>query len=234
MTERQDFGKFYGSDLSPQLCDFIALNGIKNDLLEKEASLFATKWFDYRFLHPTKATYLFAHLYSEGYKLASQQIYDVNKGKYMKGWKGKDFMDKKERGGFWKARQKADELGIPYSNYINYAIQFGLKRCWKRIPRPTHLYSDLCVEFVYDRWQEELLAGIVEPQIAHLRLENQKDSIVHTAMQRWVCSVLKTRKNPHFGLSHYMSKLKIVSESIALEYFDIETLTKAHKEAEYY
>ena len=74
-------------------------------------------------------------------------------------------------------------------------------------------------------------AGIVEPTTAHLRRENISDDQVHAEMQRWVCSVLETRKNPHFGLSHYMSKLKIVSETVALEYFDIETLTKAHREA---
>src|SRR4051794_32314342 len=41
---------------------------IGKDLLVIEASLFETKWFDYRFMHPAAATQLFALRYIEMYR----------------------------------------------------------------------------------------------------------------------------------------------------------------------
>jgi len=226
------FGDFFGSQFTAQECDLLAFDGINEKLLSGEAKLFGEKWFDYRFMHPTTATYLFAHLYSEGCKDANQVIYDVDKGKFMKNWKGKDFLDKKERGGFWKARQSADRMCMPYNYYIRFAIDFGLSRCWKRIPRPSQMYSKECIEWVQNKWSDELSSGVVEPVISHLRAPMQKDEQVHLEMQRWVCGVLKTRRNAHYGLSHYLFIFPIISEQIALQYFTVEEIQKAKRVAE--
>ena len=51
---------YFGSDLSVEDYERLRINHIQHSLALHEPALFDTKWFDYRFLHPTQATYLFA------------------------------------------------------------------------------------------------------------------------------------------------------------------------------
>lgn len=61
---------YYGEELSDSMCELLAHERIALSLLKREEKLSKTRWFDYRHLHPTKATYLYAwHFVNEVRKL---------------------------------------------------------------------------------------------------------------------------------------------------------------------
>ncbi|MGZ8172941.1 MAG: hypothetical protein ACXWT0_03950 [Methylobacter sp.] len=65
---------YFGSNLTTGEYDELALSVISPALLKKEQTLFSSKWFDYRHLHPTQATYLYArHFTNESRKLYSSK-----------------------------------------------------------------------------------------------------------------------------------------------------------------
>lgn len=221
---------YFGNDLTPGKYDALACEIIGAKLLQDESMLYSTKWFDYRHLHPTSATYLFAHHYVAEYRKIYQKIRDQEKGKFITGTKGKDVMLKKEVSGFWKARQSADRIGMPYNLYIGAVMRFLIEgNIWQRIPRPAHMYSSKVQEFIVEEWRAMLDTGIVEPSTAHLSDDNEFAEQCKQDIARWLCMQLKTRKNPHFGLAHYMLDKKIVPERIAIQYLSAETIDRAKK-----
>lgn len=222
--------EFFGSDLSTEEYDTLAAIAIDDRLFKVETELMDLKWFEYRHLHPTQATYLYAHHYTLEYRKIFQKIVDQSLGAFVTGSKGKDAMKKTETVGFWKGRQQADRLGMPYDYYIGSAMRFLIEgKIWKRVPRPVHLYSKPVIEHVSNYWVETLLVGTIEPSTAHLSHDNDFTMQCKSDIARWLCEALKTRKNPHFGLSHYMFEKMLIPENIALQYFDADVISQAKR-----
>jgi hypothetical protein len=44
----------------------------------------------------------------------------------------------------WRARQRADELGLPYERYLEFTFAFAERRKRKQTPRPSQLQLDAC------------------------------------------------------------------------------------------
>lgn len=135
---------FPGSDWTTEQCDALAVQFVPLNLLQEEADLFQTKFWDYRFLHPTQATQLFAHSYAQAKKHAVERRTDIWVGRNMKGIKAECIFELPQRTitGFWKGRQMADRLGIPYDFYCEYAMLFADVARWENLPTATQLYSD--------------------------------------------------------------------------------------------
>ena len=116
------FGPYYASEIDFNTAEILAIQHIDRKLLAKETTLYQYKWFDYRPLHPTQATYLMAHYYNLSYGDFMSVCFDHRK-KFMVGFKGKDFMNAREKKSFWKLRQKIDELGIRYDFFMREAMK---------------------------------------------------------------------------------------------------------------
>lgn len=133
---------------------------------ELELGLYTAKWFDYRHLTPIQATALYIENYGEIYRHKYEQNYDVLTAELI----STDTFSKllvdidnpkkatKTRtkvSSYWRGRQFADALGIPYEVYIDLAIEYRL-RYWKQryLPKPGHLYGDMILEKVQVRWEE--------------------------------------------------------------------------------
>lgn len=221
---------YFGNNLTTDRYDALAVVAINEKFLKLESALFSSKWFDYRHLHPTQATYLFAHHYDLEYRKIYQRIRDQERGQYVKGTKGKDCMLKKEVSGFWKGRQNADRLGVPYGLYVGSIMKFLIEdNIWQRIPRPTHLYSAKVTEFMKDKWLTVLDTEIIQPEIAHLSDDNLFSTQCKQDIERYLCECIQMRKNGHFALSRYMCDLKIITEQTAIKYFSELTIQKAKK-----
>jgi len=151
----QTHGAFYGSALDPQSCEVLAIAKIDRKLLAGETRLYKYKWFDYRPLHPTLATYLLAHHYNRAYGDMMGQCFDHGK-RFMVAFKGKDVMACREVKSFWKLRQRIDELGIRYEFFMREAMNWCTDNGWKQPPRPAHLASmdDMIIE-ITNRWEME-------------------------------------------------------------------------------
>ena len=141
-----------------------------------------------------------------------------------------DPMKLQETLGLWKARQVADEIGMPYDLYIGAIMRFLIQgNIWQRIPRPVHLYSNKVKEFIAEEWVNMLNTSVIEPEISHLSDDNDFSIQCKQDIARWLCEQLKTRKSPHFGLSHFIYEIKLIPEEIALLYYSSETIEKAAK-----
>lgn len=289
--------KFPGDNLTPDQYDLLALQAIKEKYLNEEPELFDTKWFDYRHLHPTAATYLYAQHYILEYRKIYRKIKDVDRSETVlpishpdikrdkKLWKSIQMQRKKERDelremtklattkelkaelkqyrkafnesikrenaefearraarqsidmmkvpetlGFWKGRQCADRIGMPYNLYIGAAMRFLIEgNIWQRIPRPVHLYSDKVIGHVVEYWEATLQEGIIQPHTEHLGDDNEFTLQCKRAIERWLCERLSKRKHPHYGLAHYLFDKKLITEEFALQFFESSVVEKARR-----
>jgi len=146
---------FFGGEFRREFYELLAISHIPLQALRREAELFGKKWFDYRPWHPTKATYYLAQCYSRAYGKFLSQAKDLGM-MWSKGFKGKDFIDSREKTAFWTLRQKCDEAGVRYDFAMRYAMEWCLRRGWKQPPRPAHIYSDA------DLWIDLLDAWAME------------------------------------------------------------------------
>jgi hypothetical protein len=163
MTEEAVFG----IDVSSLDADRIANRFIRQDWQEIEIALMGGKWFDYRWMNPVAATYLFAHHYKKSYRTAFAQNIDFVRAAYVvplpddlfdipdKLTKEKQAARRAQISGIWRARQVADAMGMPYDIYLDRAFHWRL-RYWNRssLPRPVHLYADLITDKAAIDWTE--------------------------------------------------------------------------------
>ena len=156
----QTFGQFFGSSLDENTCEILAIANIDRKTLDMESRLYRHKWFDYRTVHPTMATYLFAHHYNRAYGDIMGKCYDRSK-RFMAAFKGKDVMACREVKSFWRLRQKADELGMRYDFFCREAMLWCTENGWKQPPRPAHVGSnnDLLIH-ASNMWELECRAKI--------------------------------------------------------------------------
>lgn len=228
MEQKTHFGPFYGQDLSPEEADALAIGHIPKPVRALEAELMDKKWFDYRLLHPTVATYLFAQCYTKGYQRFIRVSQDHERAAFVKGFKGEDFMNSREKGTFWKVRQKVDELGIRYDFFMARAIDFCINNGWHQPPRPSHLYSnaDLMVE-VMNNWHHEKAGRLQFPKDKHFRVENYTGTNVQMAFEKFILDEVAKRQHRKYSLHtaiHIEGMLRIEP---AIERFGGETVMSA-------
>lgn len=153
-----------GSEWSSLECDALALRYIPINLLQEEAELNDTKFWDYRFMHPTQATQHYAECYSAALKRAVSRRTDIWVGLNMKGLKKPVIFELTQRqvNGFWRGRQMADRIGCPYDFYCEHAMQFADKARMTFLPTSSQMYTQTVperlkglpslVEYVVERW----------------------------------------------------------------------------------
>jgi hypothetical protein len=148
-------GPFYGSDTDERALDALAIARIDRKFLDRESELYKCKWFDYRPVHPTMATYMLAHCYNRAYGEHMGACFD-HKKRFMAAFKGKDVMAAREVKSFWRLRQKIDELGMRYDFFCRHAMAWCAENGWKQPPRPSHVLNndDLIIQ-VANAWEME-------------------------------------------------------------------------------
>lgn len=111
-------------------------------VIERERELAHSKWFPYRFISPLRATKHFADLYREGYRAYVRKNVDVELGERVKGLSLQIFNQPSgDLTQLWQARQRADDLGVPYELLISFGFHFASRRRWKNPPRPLQLFG---------------------------------------------------------------------------------------------
>lgn len=134
------------------------LLGMKIDPMHRqgESDLVMRRWFDYHLLHPTQATYLYAHLYKEfTHKFAASYI-DIRTSDSARSFTPEDIFMSRDLTCMSLARRCADGLGMPYEFALQFASDRALARTFETFPRPNQLYSE---EFEIDlklAWADSL------------------------------------------------------------------------------
>lgn len=116
---------------------------VDSKLLAEECSLYASKWWDYKPLHPLEATYEYAEQFKLAVKRSIRKRKCIWMGLNYKGLKEDDFLlcSKSVITGLWKGRQMADRHGIPYDFYCSEAIRYSEQRNYTFIPHPNQMYK---------------------------------------------------------------------------------------------
>ena len=129
--------------------------------MDKE--LFGTKWWDYRFMTPCEATLAYIDAFGiEARKIyardidceRAEHIHVVTGQKVLEGLIRNEQKAKRAFAGFWRGRQVADAIGMPYGTYIYEALSARMRR-WQRtyLPTAAQVYQEGDVERVAARWE---------------------------------------------------------------------------------
>lgn len=190
---------FLGQGLPLTTYDELAYRLIRKDWRDLEAELFTTKWFDYRFMHPTEATYLYASCYEGAYRRAFRANFDAARADEVRVFKKSNVFcdDRSVISGLWRGRQKADALGIPYDIFLSLAFKEVL-RFWKQkhMPRPSHLYNDDLLARVIQGWEELQSARLIYATHDAYKLENARGLACQLEHVAWLKRQAFKRDNP--------------------------------------
>jgi hypothetical protein len=223
------FGSFYGHDFSSEECDRRGLLYIDSKLFRGEPELINKRWFDYRFMHPIKATYLFAFYYRNAYRKFFKQTADIREAKQKGGFRGIDCLtqNKQTAHGFLRARQHADRLGIPYDFYVFEAMRLAISKLWQKPPRPAHLYSDEFSTAIQIAWDEELSVCVRLPIHGFYRTPGAH--IFKAQFKQWLAGQILARSAPEFMLAYAVERDRMLSWFEAEAIFDPGLVARAKR-----
>lgn len=218
---------YYGSGRSRDEYVSLALTKVPEHLRESEAELRQTRWFDYRFMTPAEATYLFAAEYRHAYIEAFKRSRDIRKANEIRPFQPDDIFASKELNAMWQARQAADSIGCKYDFYLRFAFLRFEHRGWRFFPRANHLSAEELILDARDAWAVECRASL---QVARLPIY-QAAQFDQLPEQReyydWLCAQVKMREHQHLALSGLVYENGVLPEAIALEHFGEKILQKA-------
>jgi len=199
------------------------------DRLTNEAALMTTKWFDYRFMHFVESTYLFTRHYIDAYRRMYRKSIDHTG--YRMGFTATnhDFLNgsKTVRTGFLIARQRADEHGIPYWFYCDFAMKWAVEdRIWNMPPKPNQLYSAELIADMILAWEDRCRWTLQAPIDERFLMSSGYEGKAKEEFQEWFCGQIMMRPNPERGLNSYMNIKPMISLENAIKYVGKDIVSK--------
>lgn len=195
---------------------------ISTQLLSEEAALFETKWFDYRYLHPMQATELFLDMYRNVYRQAWGMRFDISTRELKHGVAKGFLFDLKptQITTLWQARQKADQMGLPYFLFCFYTIyHLLLKGMYKRMPQPNQLIKSGALKAAKKKWADFLSGGrVFVSRVPQYRVENFRGDAPQNAHHEWIKQQVKNQPNPHTCIPDILAS-RLMSLEQAQKYF---------------
>jgi hypothetical protein len=179
---------------------FLSKRNRNKDDLSNEQKRYQTKWFDYRGIHFGAATAWFMDCFKAEYRRAVLKYYDHTQGNRT-GLGARRLFDLKPADitGLWRARQAADDLGIPYPTYCRGAIDAAVLNGNWRLPRPEHLYSDDCKRAAADLWHQERLARVFIATDPFFSAQNYVGHPAQDDYYAWLVDIFRQRPGGHYA-----------------------------------
>lgn len=199
----------FGLDFDTSHYDHLIKQHIKPERQEIEDELLGRKWFDYRFMHPVQATYVYAHAYNQVYPRVYRRTICHRRARFIRPLWLDVFRDKNSLQGIWGGRQCADELCMPYTLYIQMAMD-GALRYWnhKHLPRPNQLYTERVIKYVCAAWESHQEGFLLIAKHSHYRNENYVGAAHQDAHHEWLIKQAGKRTNIFLALADlYDSKV---------------------------
>ncbi|OEO29779.1 hypothetical protein VW23_001655 [Devosia insulae DS-56] len=128
---------------------------VAREHLIKEADYVNTKWFEYRYTDPYSATILFGRHYNAALRRFVEKYINIDFGPHVRGVDIPATAPSREFTQLWVARQHADEVQLPYDQYISHCLEFAVGRSGRKVaaPRPNQLRpthkSDIAWKFKF-------------------------------------------------------------------------------------
>jgi hypothetical protein len=218
---------FYGEDLTFDDCELLAFAKVAHRYRESEAALFGLKWFDYRWWHPVKCTYYYAHCYERAVRDAYAKTKDKNTAASVEAFASPNVFElPSEVVGLWRARQGCDLMGVRYDFALRFAFNRFSDRGWMIFPRPNQLYGQEFLLDLRDAWAEECrhtLQMVAHPFYKTRYFNGHPNQV---AYRDWLIVQAKRRDQPHRVLSR-MLEANLIHSDFAGHALGLDTLKRA-------
>jgi hypothetical protein len=231
--EIEKYGSFFGVDFSDEHLDDLVYHHLDfidtKPLAQMERELFTCKWFDYRFMHYAKATYLFADCYAKTYRVAYAKHKDTISAKHMKPVKEPNILlgtDKNLLAGLWTARWIADSLCMPYDFFISNSIEQAMLIKRNYLPRPNQLYGTPTDDVVTQRWKEFSQARFIQAIDPRYQTQHYLGLPDQDAHRKWVLDLAAGSSNPAHPLKHAMTVTLTITADTITERFGPDMLQR--------
>jgi hypothetical protein len=214
---------------------------------EIELALMRTKWFDYRSMCSTLATYLFAEEFKKAYRNSFASNIDSRRAPYIP-----VFLKPKEPGrtrakaaidpfdsdkaivtGLWRCRRVADALGVPYDIYLSLAMKRRLSYWQQRnLPKIYHLYDKMVTDYVVEKWEEHQKTKLYFSTQPEYKNDCYCDLPAQNDHHEWLFAQLKLRLNNPHTLARLIYEDKVLPAKKARSRLGDEICDKAAQLAE--
>lgn len=212
------------------------LEKIDSDLIRDESRLMAIKWFDYRFISPAYATIIFAEHYSNIYRGLYRRYRDAFTADHHTGLgtSAEGILDGNARTltSLWKARQAADEAGMPYKMFIRLLMEKHAEKSHGKLLHPNQLLSEKREKHfdpAFDRWLEGKHIEFPAPERPHFKASNYRAHPWQDEMIRVLAGIIN--KTPgstrHITLENYLHNHRLIPEDVAISLFGEELVRHA-------
>lgn len=198
--------------LSHKEADALALR-VPVEFRREEVSLIPTRWWDYRLLHPTNATYLFAQHYEDAHRAWWHRHIDVDKAAKQKLWHV-DLFEHRDLVAIWQARQAADRLALPYKFTCAFALERSLQRQFRHLIRPNQMYGE---EYEYDllaAWKDANQRGLVLPDSDFYKVAHYSNHPFQNEYRTMLIQAVNDRPAPRYRLLARLLVEGRISESM--------------------
>ncbi|NTI75993.1 hypothetical protein [Rhizobium rhizogenes] len=180
-----------------------AMRLVMPDVLKCEREVANKKWFAYRFMTPFAATKHFADLYRESFKAYIRYNVDREEAELRQGF-GHGIFRAPSRSltELWHARQRADELGLPYELLIEFGFDFARKGGWKNAPRVMQLFgsaeSDIAWPLEIEKFLNERLPLVLDrlADLPQYRVENYRHLPVQNEFRSYLIDNVRASTKP--------------------------------------
>ncbi len=208
--------------MSVEEMDVLAWVNIKSQILKFERMLTSTRWFTYRFLHPVEATRLFVEAWEVEYRSAYASTFSTLRAPnivitdwdhLMLNLGQRKF--KAMFAAFWRGRQVADALGMPYDLYIRLALKERL-RFWQRrhMPTPAMIYSEAIIDRMTVLWKERQEARLYLSDHVNYRTHRYIGTKDQNDHHEWLFAQAKLRSNPAYHLASFIREDYLPEEKV--------------------
>jgi len=164
-----------------------------------ERQLDHTKWFDYRFITPWKATQLFRHSYQYDYHRQFQRGVKMVAVESAASAIPLPRIPVRELTSFWKVRQFADQLGVPYDIFLTAAFSALLSDSRPRKPRVNQFLAvesrSKIADCVKKYWDECRQAQLRFSRLPAYREESFRKRPAQISHREWVLGEVRAKLN---------------------------------------
>lgn len=206
----------------------------KSDLV-LERHLHDSKWFDYRFMSPLEATIQFRKEFQKVYRAKYSMYIDTAESENKFGVRpGDPCAHKKEFTSFWRARQQADVLGIPYNHYLWPAFEKLLRNGYRKIPYVNQFLGKNQTKIAFaawEYWKEIRTTRLKVSELPLYRNEAYEGLQAQDAHRAWVISEIRNGK---YWTSHIRDAcflMRMIPEDLAVAEFGTEIVDEAREAA---
>lgn len=256
-------GSFHGDHYNEVSLDTLLSFAIPHSDLEVARSLFSSKWWDYRFVHPGYAFFAFADAYTRAVEdwrskfgihpyakmaISKGVLFRVESTKKTKiaRTKVRSAGDDKTpesvmtlapatfRTGLWRAMCSADAHGVPYDRFNQLAMQIAFDRQYNRMPLPTNLYTVSMVQEIVERWRKEEAELLRLPDDPLFFAAAYCGDPWQRAQQDWLIGKIAARSNPVSALAQYLALERRIVPALAVERFGAPMVRDAIERARRY